>query len=261
MNIVAGLEMIQENTFGFIQITINHVTGKRQIGQRILDQKGDWKRYIGSGVYLMNSIKVHGANAFSKEIIDVAENADDLNEKEIYWIAFYDAVANKDFYNISPGGQDRMTWREYYSEHDPDKYNEINERRIASFKRRVYQYDLEGNFIQEHSSITEAAKAVDGNCAHINSVCWGDREKAQGFKWRFADEGSWERSSTRGNRTNHNPTNKKAIIQYSLDGNFIREFSSVCEAARFLGKPPAHISATCLGKRNKAYGQIWRFAA
>lgn len=57
--------------------------------------------------------------------------------------------------------------------------------------------------------------------------------------------------------------NKYGILinQYDLQGNFIRSFPSVREAARSLNKEGvSHISDACKGKRKTAYGFKWLYA-
>ena len=50
------------------------------------------------------------------------------------------------------------------------------------------------------------------------------------------------------------------VIQISSDGkNFINEFASVTHAAKFLNKNTGHISSACKGKRETAYGYIWKY--
>jgi hypothetical protein len=52
----------------------------------------------------------------------------------------------------------------------------------------------------------------------------------------------------------------KSVIQYSLKGDFIREWSSITEAALFLNKKlGASIVENCSKKRKSAYGFIWRY--
>ena len=49
------------------------------------------------------------------------------------------------------------------------------------------------------------------------------------------------------------------IVQYTLDGAFVREWLGSQEAARELGYNQAHISDCCLGKRKKHKGFIWKY--
>ena len=53
----------------------------------------------------------------------------------------------------------------------------------------------------------------------------------------------------------------KPILQYNKNNEFIKEWSSVSDAARFLNKNSGAISECCLGKNNRKsiYGFIWKF--
>ena len=57
-------------------------------------------------------------------------------------------------------------------------------------------------------------------------------------------------------------TRERKIKQYSLKGNFLREFNSLREAEEYLGKSRAftNISACCDGRKHRAYGYIWRYS-
>lgn len=55
---------------------------------------------------------------------------------------------------------------------------------------------------------------------------------------------------------------KKEVIQYDLNGNFIKEFSSSCEAGRVVfgdRNKQNIINKVCLGKLKTAHGYIWTF--
>lgn len=52
---------------------------------------------------------------------------------------------------------------------------------------------------------------------------------------------------------------RKPIFQFDLDGNFIREYSSVHEASSGIISRRRNITAVCNGKRKSAYGYIWRW--
>jgi len=51
----------------------------------------------------------------------------------------------------------------------------------------------------------------------------------------------------------------KPVIQYDLQGNFIKEWSSGWEVQRQLGYFQGGISACCLGKQKTAYNFIWKY--
>lgn len=84
-----------------IYMTINLINNKKYIGQDINNNP----KYLGSGVLLKKAIKKYGKNSFKKIIIDICENLEVLNQKEVFWIKEYDAVNSNEFYNIDFGGR------------------------------------------------------------------------------------------------------------------------------------------------------------
>lgn len=53
---------------------------------------------------------------------------------------------------------------------------------VLSNNKNINQYNLEGNFIKEWPSITEAKKTIKGD---INACCSGKQKTAGGFIWKF----------------------------------------------------------------------------
>jgi hypothetical protein len=56
-----------------------------------------------------------------------------------------------------------------------------------------------------------------------------------------------------------NPKNSKPILQFDLQGNFIREWANGYEAYKALNVSQAGISEVCKGKRKYSKGFIWKF--
>ena len=87
--------------YGFIYITTNLINGKQYIGQH----KGDGNdNYLGSGDEIKLAIKKYGKKNFKREIICFAKTKQELDELEKYYIDFYNAVEDDNFYNIAYGG-------------------------------------------------------------------------------------------------------------------------------------------------------------
>lgn len=55
------------------------------------------------------------------------------------------------------------------------------------------------------------------------------------------------------------PSKNKAVLQYTLDGVFIREFESAKQAADFIDGTANYIRYVCLGQRKSAYKSIWKY--
>ena len=87
---------------GYIYKTTNLINSKIYIGKR---QKEYFdKYYLGSGVILQQAIKKYGKENFSCEIIEECDTINLLNEREIYWIKYYNSTNRTIGYNISLGG-------------------------------------------------------------------------------------------------------------------------------------------------------------
>ena len=120
--------------YGFIYITTNHINGKKYIGQKNYDKNGRWKEYLGSGIILKQAIQKYGVDNFSKEIIEECETKELLNEREKYWISYYNAVKSNKFYNIANGGDGGNTISGYSKE----QLDELEKYYIALCKTEKY---------------------------------------------------------------------------------------------------------------------------
>lgn len=90
--------------YGYIYETTNLVNGKKYIGKHKSNKIN--KTYLGSGVALKKAIKKYKKENFKVKIIEkINTNQKDLDLREMYWIRFFDAVANKKYYNRSYGGE------------------------------------------------------------------------------------------------------------------------------------------------------------
>lgn len=88
--------------YGYIYLTKNLINGKKYIGQHTSEYFD--KSYKDSGKILKQAIDKYGKDNFSVEVLEWCYSRDELAEKEKYWIAFFDAVNNDDYYNILKGG-------------------------------------------------------------------------------------------------------------------------------------------------------------
>lgn len=95
--------------YGFVYETTNLITGQKYIGQHKRsfydsnDPDDSW--YLGSGKLLGNAIECYGIENFSREILEDYDSAEELNERELYYITLFDAVNSHDYYNLSDAPQ------------------------------------------------------------------------------------------------------------------------------------------------------------
>lgn len=108
--------------YGFIYITINKINGMKYIGKCIYDRKAcSWKTYLGSGLYLQRAIRKYGKDNFYKIIIDEADTEEELRDIEEYYIDMFDAVKNKNFYNLKNSSMGGNT---YSYDKNSERYKE-----------------------------------------------------------------------------------------------------------------------------------------
>ena len=94
-----------EKHYGFIYLTIDLKNGKGYVGQhKIKDQETLDPEYIGSGRIIGDIKKKYGIKRFHRQILHFCENQEELNEKEIEYIAYFNAIESENFYNIAEGG-------------------------------------------------------------------------------------------------------------------------------------------------------------
>lgn len=62
----------------------------------------------------------------------------------------------------------------------------INYQNIKDCKK-VIQLDLNDNVIKVFDSTMEVKRALGFNSSNISKVCRGERQKAHGYKWRYAN--------------------------------------------------------------------------
>lgn len=92
----------------FVYLITNTENGKRYVGQHGCVGRIEDDNYLGSGKLLMLARRKYGKNSFIREVIEVCSE-DDLNEKEIFWIAELKTHVSQGGYNVSWGGQGK--WR------------------------------------------------------------------------------------------------------------------------------------------------------
>ena len=87
----------------------NKINGKVYIGQTIRPLITRWRQHYNPSnsncTALHRAIKKYGKECFTIEQIDVACDRDELDEKEQYWIAFYDSINPENGYNLRLGGE------------------------------------------------------------------------------------------------------------------------------------------------------------
>lgn len=95
-------EFVSTEPYGYVYLTTNLINGMKYIGQHSSSTFD--KHYYGSGVQIKKALSEFGFENFKCEIIEWCDTFECLNEREKYWIRYYNADLNENFYNKAMGG-------------------------------------------------------------------------------------------------------------------------------------------------------------
>ena len=90
--------------YGYIYETTNLINGKKYIGKKV-SSVFLGNKYLGSGKILKQAILKEGKENFKTRLIEECFSKKELNNKERYWIKYYNAIENNNYYNIAKGGE------------------------------------------------------------------------------------------------------------------------------------------------------------
>ena len=89
--------------YGYVYKTTCLINNKIYIGQHKAAVFEPW--YIGSGTLLRNAVIKHGKENFKVELVYECTTINELNEKEAYYIQYFNATDRAIGYNIEIGGK------------------------------------------------------------------------------------------------------------------------------------------------------------
>lgn len=281
----------------FIYKAVSKTTGKVYIGQttQTLQERINQHNSHAYGrqynYHFHNAIRKYGPEDFTYEIIeDGIKSIEVLNEREKYWIAYYDSYYNG--YNSTLGGEgcmrrddelivklfkdgyttqeiceitgyNRQTIYKSYSINGLTEYN--NKRKAEQNRERcsraVDQYSLDGKYIKTWPSATECGKNL-GSQGLISALCRQEKNilSAYGYLFKYADDPrdilEWV---TRLKNKKDSGKPKKEIEQYDSDNNLICTYESASAAATAMGKNDKSNICAAARKGVKAYGYYWKY--
>jgi len=246
-------------------------TKKYYIGKH----NGNNKWYKGSGTEWKKDYKLYVKNSKIDVITEILEVIDDIsfiNEREKYWLEYFNAANNPSYYNKT----NKNYGPNILSQSSKDKISQSNKKPkpkdfLKNMRKPIIQYDLEGNFIKEWNSIREASLHL--NMHNIGGACRGKYLTCGGFIFRFKSSPLQPDYQLPDNKNKNKkreewicnkmkkpkPTKQKPIIQYDLEGNFIKEWNSIREASLHLKISSGRISNCCNNKILNIYNFKFKF--
>lgn len=223
-----------QKTISRIYKITNIVNNQCYIGQAV-NIKKRWREHRSDAfnknckdynMVIYKAIRKHGLENFTFEILEECSQ-DLLNEKEVYWIAYFNSYYNG--YNCTLGGDESH----------------------IHLGKPVELYDKEGNFVIEYPNIATAARALDVFYGTLYQVIQGKRHSCKGYQAKLKED------DVLITRYKNKQGGKIPVLQKDDNGNILNEFESSYEAARQLGLDASTIIKCCNRKLKHCGGYRW----
>ena len=229
---------------GYIYKIINDVNDKVYIGQTITSLKkrfGDHcsdARNNKSKMLIHVAMRKHGIENF--HIVEVErveadtreELLEKLNEKEIYYIEYFQSLKHLNGYNLTIGGNN-------YS-----KYNRIE----------TWAYDKHTKeLVCETDSINEMSRLFNYDATSIKDSCDGKTVPIIDYVFRYKGD-AFDKYATEFHVWNERP-----VYQFTLDGVFVAIYCSAVEAERITGISCAGIRNVLIKQNKSCMGFYWTY--
>ena len=120
--------------------------------------------------------------------------------------------------------------------------------------KEVIQLSLDGLFIKEYPSQQEVKRQLGLN--NISDCCLGRQTSVCG--WIFILKSDYNEEYVKKRVEMYKKTLPKPVVQYTLDGEFVREYSSLKDCERY-GFKRGNIQHCCIGLNKSAYGLVWKY--
>lgn len=212
--------------------------GKVYIGITFQNPIKRWANGFGyrNQKLVYRAIEKYGWENIKHEILYENLTIEEAENKEIELIAFYKSNQKEFGYNILEGGD---ISRSTYIMSDEVK------KKVSSSLKGFYSNHL------HHMNGKKLPQKTR------NKISEGNKGKHAKEKHHFYGKHLSDIHKQRLSKANEKP-----IYQYDLDGNMIRRFDGIKEAAKILNlKDASHISDCCKRKRKTAYGYKWEYVA
>lgn len=179
------------------------------------------------------ALNKYGEENFKWEIIDEVSTKQQADEKEKYYInSLNSKIPNG--YNMANGGKGQTNWN----------------------LRKIVMLDLEGNLLKKYDTITECEIETKLDHSRISACCKGKSKRYKNYMFMYLEDYE-EKGSTK--YIKPESARKKAIVQYDLRGNKIREYESVTQASKINNVCRDNISSCLIGKYKSSGGYIWKY--
>lgn len=204
----------------------------KDIGQRKREHRYEADNERDNSIF-HKALKKYGEDNFSFEIIEECEE-EELDEKEIYWIEQYHSYIKdplcKGGYNLTTGGDGGQS---------------------VFFEKPVLQYTLQGEFVKEYKSASEAARLLNLFKSNITAACRGESSQCGGYQWKYKD------SDKKINIIKF--IGQQEVEKYDYLGKLIETYKNAKEASIKNNICHQSITACCRGEVKFAGDFQWKY--
>jgi hypothetical protein len=203
--------------------------------------------------------KIKTKTLYNVEILLESNNYEFIKQKEIEFVKLYGRINknNGSLANLTEGGDG--TVGTVVSEETRRKIGENNSLKGKFGKnhrgsKRVYQYDLEGNFIKEWESLSDVGKQFNKNKRTPSFK----GKTFKGYRWFYKFMGNKiDKIDYQKGVEKRLKSVNIAIYQYDENLNFIERYESITSAANKTGISVTGIFSAVNRKNNKCCGYIF----
>ncbi len=240
----------------------NKINDKIYIGQTIrsLEERvKEHKRKKNCSLY--KAFNKYGIENFDFEIIEKCNSTEEMNEKEIYWIKYYDCLMPKGYNLCEGGGQTNGYTHKEESKIKMSKNEEMNEKEIYWIKYydclmpKGYNLCEGGGQTNGYTHKEESKIKMSKNRGRY----YGENNPFYGKTHTLEQKQKWskERKGKDLSKAIENSIKSRQRKVINLDTMEI--FNSIKEASEKYNLKDTHITRVCKGKRNKTGGYRWQY--
>ena len=239
--------MAKEKICGIYMIK-NLINGKVYIGQsrgiknRISRHKSDLRKNKHGNSHLQFSWNKYGIDNFEFSIVEECE-VENLNDREIFWINFYESVDKNKGYNQKTGGGVGFILSDDY----------IKNMRDVKDKIAILQIDFDGNIIKEWSGAREASKILNISQSCIWSCVNNKRRTYKKYIW--VEKKKYDCNTF--NASNYKQGQPKTIAQVDFNYNLIKIWNGASEAQKSGDFDSSCIIKCCKYKKKYHKNYLW----
>lgn len=199
----------KEYDFSCIYLWTNLVNGKKYVGQTTcFHRRMKTYRYTYPNAYMEHAVKKHGLENFDITILERDVPLDKLDEREQYWLDYYQSYDMDKGYNIckiastTKGVTHTEEWCQEHSDYMKEKWKDAEYRKfwhdkMSGEKNYFYGKRFSGDenghakavrcveLNKIYTTVKEASKCSGTSRQNISHVLNGRQETAGGYHWEY----------------------------------------------------------------------------